>query len=158
MNSLTLSGFIYNTELRYAANGNAYVKGSILITTGKDKEGNWETDFFPFVAFGELAEKISNEWSATEMDYRPSQPTTLRGKLSSREYTTNEGAKRHYIEMVAYEEVNAKEIEELTGTRPSSVNTKAREQVRQPQAQPRIVHKAPAVNYKNSALSDNSPF
>ena len=61
VNYVLLSGRLTkDPELAYSKAGGAWLRGSIAVSRGKNKDGEYEKDFFNFVVFKTLAENIAN--------------------------------------------------------------------------------------------------
>jgi hypothetical protein len=95
INSLELNGYLNDVEDSFTQNGKHMVKGSIKFTVGVDAEKNWQHEYLPFVAYGEIADAI--------IDFDTTKIYKLRGKFSIRPYTNKAGDKAKYYSMIVFE-------------------------------------------------------
>lgn len=96
MNKVLLTGRLTrDPELRSTTNGLEVASFSVAVTrTFKNKEGNYEADFFNVSVFGKQAENVS------KYCFKGSQ-VGVEGRLQSRSYDAQDGTKRYVTDVVA---------------------------------------------------------
>ena len=94
-NQVRLEGWITaEPELRYTTSGKPVANFSLAVR--RDSDGKGEADFLPVVAWNTTAEAIAQY-------VVKGQQLTVSGRMQSRSYETQDGAKRTVIEVVARE-------------------------------------------------------
>lgn len=94
MNQLTLIGNVgRDPELSYTPNGVAVAKFSFATSYRRSDTKESETTWHNVVAFGKQAEILHQYVSKGSKLF-------LQGRLTKRQYTTNDGARREWVEMV----------------------------------------------------------
>lgn len=97
MNKVFLIGNLSkDPELRTTNSGTSVCTFSIAVNRRKDKDGNSTADFFPIVAWRQLAE-LCGKYLAK------GRKVSVVGELQNRSYEANDGTKRHVTEIVANE-------------------------------------------------------
>lgn len=102
--SLKVSGdcFISRMDLKYSQGGTPICKFSIK-TSKKDKDGQWQPEWYNGVCFKDTAEKVGG--------YGDGQRVKIEGILSSHSYE-KDGQKRTAIEIVAFDVEPVGEVKE----------------------------------------------
>ena len=96
MNNVTIKGRItHDIESKIAQSNNMKVaRFSVAVRDDyKDKEGNYNTQFFNCVAFGKTAEFL-------EQYFKKGQEILLSGRLQNRQWETDSGEKRTATDIV----------------------------------------------------------
>lgn len=111
MNKIILSGRLTkDIELRYTPGNVAVASGSIAVTRDfKNKNGEYESDFFNILAYGKLAEIVSNQ-------SRKGILCELWGRLQSRSYDNQQGQRVYVTEVVVegYKRLETLEVREIS--------------------------------------------
>ena len=96
MNKILLTGRLTrDPELRSTTSGMAVASFSVAVTrTFKNKEGNYDADFFNVSIFGKQAENVS------KYCFKGSQ-IGVEGRLQSRSYDAQDGTKRYVTDIIA---------------------------------------------------------
>ncbi len=96
LNRVTLIGRLtHDPELRNTTTGKSVVNFSIAVTKKyKPTDGSPDADFFTVVAWGQVAEFVTNYLNKGRL-------ISVDGRLQSRKYTTQDGANRDVVEIVA---------------------------------------------------------
>ncbi len=96
MNKVMLTGRLTrDPELRTTGSGLAVSSFSIAINrTFKNKEGNYDTDFFNVSVFGRQAANVSKYCFKGSL-------VGVEGRLQSRSYDAQDGTKRYVVDVVA---------------------------------------------------------
>jgi single-strand DNA-binding protein len=83
-------------ELKYTPGNNAPVATfSIAVSrTFKNKDGNYDADFFNIVVWNKLAEIVNN-------NLKKGRQVAVCGRLQTRSYEANDGSKRYVTEIIA---------------------------------------------------------
>jgi single-strand DNA-binding protein len=95
LNVITLTGgATKDLELRYTPNGKAVTTGSIAVKRDRPNQaGEYETDFFNFVALGKMGEIMANHIKKGDF-------FGITGRLQNRTWE-NENGKKYYTEVLA---------------------------------------------------------
>lgn len=93
---MTLVGRLtHDPELRNTTTGKQVVNFSVAVTKRfKPNDGSPDADFFTIVAWGSTAEFVTNYLNKGRL-------VAIDGRLQSRKYTTQDGANREVVEIVA---------------------------------------------------------
>ena len=86
-----------DAELRYLANGTAQAQFSLAVNRnyrGPDKEWKEETEWFNIVAWGELAERLSQNVTKGKQIY-------VEGRFQTRSWDDDQGVKHYRTEVIA---------------------------------------------------------
>ena len=103
MNKVTMKAVLTrDNNFRVSDKGNAFLTNSISITEGKDKK---RTDYFNVVAFGDIAEKIAN-------NYEKGSEIHFEGKLQNNNYE-KDGVKVYRDQIVIEKLIKKNDITEL---------------------------------------------
>jgi single-strand DNA-binding protein len=156
MNKVLLTGRLTkDPELRTTGSGLAVASFSLAVTrTFKNKDGNYDADFFNVSVFGKQAANVS------KYCFKGSQ-VGVEGRLQSRSYDAQDGTKRYVTEVVV------ENVEFVGGKNDASSSTSNSAYVDAPSAAPidempeyDIPDSDPYENYdKEVSLSDNDlPF
>lgn len=96
LNRVTLVGRLtHDPELRHTTNGKQVVNFNIAVSKRiKPTDGSPDADFFTIVAWGQTAEYVSNYLNKGRL-------ISVDGRLQSRKYTTQDGANREVVEIIA---------------------------------------------------------
>lgn len=96
MNKVILMGRLTaDPERKVTPGGTTVASFSIAVSRDyKNKDGGYETDFFPVVAWKQTAEFICQY-------FRKGKPILLEGRLQARSYEDKQGIRRHVTEVVA---------------------------------------------------------
>lgn len=96
MNKIMLTGRLTkDPELRSTGSGLSVASFSIAINrTFKNKEGNYDTDFFNVSVFGKQAANVSKYCFKGSL-------VGIEGRLQSRSYDAQDGTKRYAVDVVA---------------------------------------------------------
>ncbi len=96
VNSVVLVGRLTrDPELRTTSTGKNVCSFSIAVTKRiKPTDGSPDADFFNIVAWGNQADYVTNYLTKGRL-------VAVEGRLQSRKYTTNDGANREVVEVVA---------------------------------------------------------
>lgn len=96
MNKIMLTGRLTkDPELRTTGSGLSVASFSIAINrTFKNKEGNYDTDFFNVSVFGKQAANVSKYCFKGSL-------VGIEGRLQSRSYDAQDGTKRYAVDVVA---------------------------------------------------------
>ena len=94
MNIITLTGnSTKDVELRYSPNGKAISNGSIAVRRDfKNQHGEYETDFFNFVAVGKVGETMANY-------IKKGDKFGITGRLQNRVWEKDNGEKQYFTEV-----------------------------------------------------------
>ncbi len=94
MNVIILTGnATKDVTLKYSPSGKAISNGSIAVQRDyKNQKGEYETDFFNFVALGGLGEVMANH-------IRKGDKFGIRGKLQNRVWEKENGEKQYFTEV-----------------------------------------------------------
>lgn len=94
MNVILLTGnATKDMELKYTPSGTAIGNGAIAVQRDfKNKQGEYETDFFNFVALGKLSEVMANH-------IRKGDKFGIKGKLQTRTWEKDDGSKQYFTEV-----------------------------------------------------------
>lgn len=94
MNVIILTGnATKDIELRYTPNGKAVANGTIAVKRDfKNQQGEYETDFFNFVALGKQGEIMANH-------IRKGDKFGIKGKLQNRVWESDQG-KKYFTEVL----------------------------------------------------------
>ena len=94
MNIITLTGnSTKDVELRYSPNGKAISNGSIAVRRDfKNQHGEYETDFFNFVAVGKVGETMANY-------IKKGDKFGITGRLQNRVWEKDNGEKQYFAEV-----------------------------------------------------------
>lgn len=79
----TLMGNLIGIELQYSQAGNAYCRGRLAVSKGPDSE---ESQWYDFVAFGDLAQNIDESFKAAQANGSKSLRVVAKGKLDINYY------------------------------------------------------------------------
>lgn len=94
MNIITLTGnATKDIELRYSPNGTPIANGSIAVRRDfKNQDGEYETDFFNFVAFAGQGETMANY-------IKKGDKFGITGRLQNRVWEKDNGEKQYFTEV-----------------------------------------------------------
>lgn len=94
MNIITLTGnATKDVELKYSPNGKAISNGSIAVRRDfKNQHGEYETDFFNFVALGKTGEIMANH-------IKKGDKFGITGRLQNRVWEKDNGEKQYFTEV-----------------------------------------------------------
>ncbi|HFI0216185.1 TPA: single-stranded DNA-binding protein [Streptococcus suis] len=106
MNKVILSGrMTKDVEVRSTPNNVAVANGTIAVNRNfKNKNGEYETDFFNFIAYGKLAEIISGQ-------SRKGILCEIVGRLQNRSYENNQGQRVYVTEVICEEYTRLEPLE-----------------------------------------------
>lgn len=95
MNIITLTGnATKELEIRYSQAGKAIVNGSIAVRRDfKNQQGEYETDFFNFTAFGGQGETMANY-------IKKGDKFGITGRLQNRVWEKENGDKQYFTEVI----------------------------------------------------------
>ena len=95
MNIITLTGnATKDIEIRYSQSGTAIANGSIAVRRDyKNQQGEYETDFFNFTAFGGQGETMANY-------IKKGDKFGITGRLQNRVWEKDNGDKQYFTEIV----------------------------------------------------------
>lgn len=94
MNIIVLTGnATKDIELKYLESGTAIGNGAIAVQRDyKNKNGEYETDFFNYVVMGKLSEVMANH-------VRKGDKFGIKGKLQTRIWEKDDGTKQYFTEV-----------------------------------------------------------
>lgn len=95
MNVITVTGYASkDVELRFTQNGKGVANGSIAVRRDfKNQNGEYETDFFNFVALGGLSEVMANH-------IKKGDKFGITGRLQNRVWEKDNGEKQYFTEIL----------------------------------------------------------
>lgn len=95
MNIITLTGnATKDVELKYSQTGTGIANGSIAVRRSfKNKQGEYETDFFNFVAIGKISEVMANF-------IKKGDKFGITGTLQNRVWEKEDGEKKYFTEVI----------------------------------------------------------
>ena len=95
MNRVCLVGRLTaKPELRYTGSNTAYTRFTVAVNRNfKNKEGNYDADFLPCVAFRSQADFISKYFKKGSL-------IGIEGRVQTRNYDAQDGTKRYVTEVV----------------------------------------------------------
>lgn len=110
MNKVILIGrTTKDIELKTTTTGKAIVNFNLAVNrTFKNGNGEYESDFFTCIAFGNLAETINRYVKKGDL-------VGIEGRLQTRNYTDREG-KKHYLTEVMVENIDFLQPKKQQGT------------------------------------------
>lgn len=110
MNKIELTGRLTaDPELRYSESGKAFARFTLAVQRDyKNKDGEYDADFFNIVAWDKRAETISK---SVKKGHR----LAVVGKVRNRSYEASDGSKRYYteVELEEFDYLESKPKEEL---------------------------------------------
>ena len=94
MNKIIVSGnIVRDIELKYTQGGTAIANGTIAVRRSfKNKDGEYETDFFNFVVMGKAGETVANYM-------KKGNKVVLAGSLQNRVWIKDDGSKQYFTEI-----------------------------------------------------------
>lgn len=95
MNIITLTGnAVKDIELRYSSEGKAIANGTIAVRRDfKDRDGEYKSDFFNFVAFSGQGETMANY-------IKKGDKFGITGRLQNRVWEKDNGDKQYFTEVM----------------------------------------------------------